>query len=339
MTTPNPLPPDDPALGSVSKAGTVAADPRFQGGLSESQIFHTRPYNQMARVVNKAIIGFCYVSAVLTLCALFYIFGYILFRGCTAINWNFFSQLPKPADDITGGMSNCIAGTLVLIALASCVGIPVGMLCGIYLAEYARAGWFSNSVRLIVDILAGVPSIIVGLLGYELVVVPYGGFSAWAGAVALGFMMCPIIARTTEEILKLVPQAYREASVGVGASRFQTLVFVVLPAARGGIITGIMLAVARVAGETAPLLFTVLGSDQKVMIWKQARFWGVAIPYFSVDTNHAFPSLTVQIFKYAQSAEPEWIRQAWAGMLVLIVIVTLLNLAVRFASRDRMRRG
>ena len=143
----------------------------------------------------------------------------------------------------------------------------------------------------------------------------------------------------TEEILKLVPQAYREASIGVGASRFQTLAFVILPAARGGIITGIMLAVARVAGETAPLLFTVLGSDQKVIIWRVAKIWGLAVPYFSVDTNQAFPSLTVQIFKYAQSAEREWIRQAWAGMLVLIVIVTVLNLAVRFVSRDRMRRG
>ncbi|MEI8197789.1 MAG: phosphate ABC transporter permease PstA [Phycisphaerae bacterium] len=305
----------------------------------DSSIYRARPYNQSARIVNLAIIGFCYVSAALALSALFYIFGYILYRGCTAINWDFFTQLPKPSDDLHGGMSNCITGTLVLIAMASCVGIPVGMLCGIYLSEYARAGWFSNSVRLVVDILAGVPSIIVGLLGYELVVVPAGAYSAWAGAVALGFMMCPIIARTTEEILKLVPQAYREASIGVGASRFQTLAFVILPAARGGIITGIMLAVARVAGETAPLLFTVLGSDQKVIIWRVAKIWGLAVPYFSVDTNQAFPSLTVQIFKYAQSAEREWIRQAWAGMLVLIVIVTVLNLAVRFVSRDRMRRG
>lgn len=291
-----------------------------------------RPYNKPARIINLAVIAFCYASAIITIGALLYIFGYIFFKGVTSLNLNLFTQLPKPPNDPTGGLSNGIAGTLVLIVMASTVGIPIGMLCGIYLSEYSRNGWFPNSIRLIVDILAGVPSIIIGVLVYEFFVVRlHVGYSAWAGALALGFMMCPIIARTTEEILKLVPQAYREASVGVGASRFQTLVRVVLPAARGGIITGIMLAVARVAGETAPLLFTVYGSDQRVFSFNYV------FPFLHIDTNNAFPSLTVQIFNYIQSSEHEWKRQAWGGMLVLIVIITALNLAVRLASRNKIR--
>lgn len=286
--------------------------------------FPERPYNAWARVSNVLVITFCCLAAVLAITVLAAIFGHIVQKGVESIDLKFFTELPE-----NGGMRNAILGSLVLILMASCIGVPVGMLCGIYLAEYARGGWFANSVRLIVDVLAGVPSIIVGLLGYELVVVPMGGFSAWAGMVALGFMMCPIIARTTEEILRLVPGAYREASVGVGASRFQTLVRVILPAAKGGIITGIMLAIARVAGETAPLLFTALGSDQSVV-----RF-SSSFPWVDIATGEAFPSLTVQIYKYAQSPVEDWIRQSWAGMLVLIVLVTVLNLAVRWTSRSR----
>jgi phosphate transport system permease protein len=223
-------------------------------------------------------------------------------------------------------MLNCIAGTLVLIAMASCVGVPLGMLCGIYLAEYARDTWFDHGIRLIVDVLAGVPSIIVGVLGYELVVVPMRTFSAWAGAVTLAFIMCPIIARTTEEMLRLVPKALREASIGLGGSKFQTLTRVVIPAAASGIITGIMLAVARVAGETAPLLFTVLGSDLPVFSF------GGGFPYFHAALTNPFPSLTVKIFQYATTAEPIWNRLSWAGMLVLIVMVLVLNICVRIAS-------
>jgi phosphate transport system permease protein len=318
--------------------------------------------NRTARAANNVIVVFCWFSALLTILALFLIFGYILFKGFSSINLALFTELPGPAPVNPGdrpiGLRNCIAGTLVLIGMASCIGVPVGMLCGIYLAEYARDGWFSQSLRLVVDVLAGVPSIIVGVLGYELAVMSWtpfvpaeggaltmwewtanvfihahnwlfpGGFSAKAGAIALGFMMCPIIARTTEEMLKLVPSALREASVGLGASKFQTLFRVVIPTASAGIITGIMLAVARVAGETAPLLFTILGSDQAVF-GKTDKF-----PYF-MDLNTAFPSLTIKIFQYAGSAEPEWNRQAWAGMLILIVIVLVLNIGVRVASNRR----
>jgi phosphate transport system permease protein len=314
----------------------VPSDAAHAGASAEAGqlVFGARPYNRPARVVNALVIGFCWSAALLTIGALFYIFGYVVFKGITSVNLAFFTNLPAAADRTDGGMRNAIAGTGVLITMASCIGIPMGMLCGIFLSEYSRGGWYASFIRLVVDVLAGVPSIIVGVVVYELVVVHAKvGFSAWAGAAALGIMMCPIIARTTEEILKLVPQAYREASVGVGASRFQTLFRVVLPAARGGIITGIMLAVARVAGETAPLLFTALGSGQPIFSF------GGGFPYVHAALDQAFPSLTVQIFQYATTSEQEWVRQAWAGMLVLIVLVSLLNLAVRFASRSRIRRG
>ncbi len=287
-------------------------------------------HNSTARLLNRVVVIFCYISALATISVLFLIFGYIIYRGVTSISWSLFTALPGPADaSRPTGLANGIQGTLMLVAMASCLGIPLGMLCGIYLAEYAKDNWFSHGIRLVVDVLAGVPSIIVGVLAYQLVVTPMKTYSAWAGAVALGFMMCPIIARTTEEMLKLVPKALREASVGLGGSKFQTITKVIIPAASGGIITGVMLAVARVAGETAPLLFTVLGSDQWVFSFN-GRF-----PFMHADLSQAFPSLTVQIFKYATSAENEWNKQAWAGMLILIVLVLVLNICVRVASNRK----
>jgi phosphate transport system permease protein len=379
-------------------------------GFARSRSVH----NATARIVNRLVIIACCAAALATIAILFVIFGYILYRGFSSVNWALFSQLPgPPGADRPTGLRNAIAGTLILISLASCIGIPLGMLCGIYLAEYARDNWFSHSVRLVVDVLAGVPSIIVGVLAYEMLVIawhplPYGtsgvlnaliflsnqiirfrtavfptGFSAWAGVIALGFMMCPVIARTTEEMLKLVPKALREASIGLGASKFQTLFRIVIPAASAGIITGIMLAVARIAGETAPLLFTVLGSNQPTgsVAWdgghfaSGARFLAAAagllllattlhylvlkhapsrrqitaalvlflaltlgVLFYSAihpDLSHPFPSLTVKIYEYAGSAENDWNRQAWAGMLILITLVLVLNIAVRLASRRR----
>jgi len=273
--------------------------------------------------MNNIIVVACYASALFTILALLLIFGYIAFRGISSIDLAFFTELPPH------GMRNCIAGSLVLIALASCLGVPLGMLCGIYLAEYAGDTWFSHAIRLVVDVLAGVPSILVGVLAYELVVVPMAGGTAWAGAVALGFMMCPIIARTTEEMLKLVPHALREASIGLGASKFQTLFRIVIPAGASGIITGIMLAVARVAGETAPLLFTVMGSDQKVFSIDST------FPYFHADLNHQFPSLTVKIYQYAISPSADGIRQMWAALFILILLVLILNICVRIASNRK----
>lgn len=327
---------------------------------SEAPLFAGRRsvHNAWARAVNRVMIGLCWACAVATIVALFLILGYVVYRGITSINLDFFTKLPQGAGE-AGGMRNCIAGTMVLIAMASVMGVPVGMLCGIYLAEYARENPFTHFVRLVVDVLAGIPSILIGVLAYGLVVkgwtpIEYGasgwgnalsavpnafvglrntllpnGPSAWAGAVALGFLMCPIIARTTEEMLKLVPQALREASTGLGAARFQTLFRVVIPAASSGIITGIMLAIARVAGETAPLLLTIGLSQEPVF-----HFDGKGPP---IDLNNNFPSLPRQIFDFASSPYPEWIKEAWAGMLVLIVIVLVMNVMVRVVTARKMQ--
>jgi phosphate transport system permease protein len=220
-----------------------------------------------------------------------------------------------------GGLLNGLAGTGVLIALAALVGIPAGMLAGVYLAEYDTGSWLAKPVRFVADVLAGVPSIVVGVLGYELLVVPLGTFNAWAGAAALAFIMIPIVCRTTEEMLRLVPNSYREASIALGATRSITILTVVIPSATGSVVTGIMLAIARIAGETAPLLFTALSS-----------FYA---PHRVGDLNRAFPSLTVQIFNYATGPYPELKRQAWAGILVLITLIFFLNLAIRYATRQR----
>jgi len=296
--------------------GAPSPAPEYSGGFTRSHNLQ----NTSARVANWVAVVFCYASALFAITALFLIFGYVAYKGIASMDIALFRELPPH------GLRNCIAGTLVLIGMASCLGVPMGMLCGIYLAEYAGESYFSNFIRLVVDVLAGVPSILVGVLGYELVVVPMGGNSAWAGALALGVMMCPIIARTTEEMLKLVPKALREASTGLGGSKFQTLFRIVVPAASSGIITGIMLAVARVAGETAPLLFTALGSDLPVFAFNW-RF-----PFLHADLNRAFPSLTVKIYQYANSPEPDLLKQLWAAMLILIALILVLNVCVRVIS-------
>jgi phosphate transport system permease protein len=213
-------------------------------------------------------------------------------------------------------MRNGIVGSVILIALASVVGIPIGMLTGIYLAEYSSNSWLATPVRFIADVLTGVPSIVVGILGYELLVVPLGRFNGWAGSVALAFIKIPLVGRTTEEMLLLVPRSYREASVALGATKAATILKVVLPAATGSVITGIMLAIARVAGETAPLLFTALGSR-----------------FLEKSPSQPFPSLTVMIYERAMGPYPEENRQAWAGVLVLLFLIFVLNLIVRLATR------
>ncbi len=216
-----------------------------------------------------------------------------------------------------GGMANGIVGTLVLLLVAFTIGIPIGMLAGIYLAEYGTERWLAGPVRFLSDVLAGVPSIVVGILGYELLVVPLGRHNGWSGAMALAFIMIPIVARTTEEMLLLVPNSYREASIALGATKARTILRVILPAATGSVITGIMLALARVAGETAPLLFTALGSR-----------------FLTVNPNEPFPSLTVQIFNYATQPNKAQNALAWAGILVLIAMIFVLNLLIRYFARS-----
>jgi phosphate transport system permease protein len=261
--------------------------------------------------------GVAFSSAALVISPLALVFAYLLISGATSVNWDFFTQLPAPVGEKGGGMANAIVGTLQLLALASLIGIPIGVLGGVYLAEYgsARMNW---GLRFVADVLNGVPSITWGVVVYGLVVLRFKSFSAYAGGLALGFMMIPLIMRTTEEVLLLVPNGYREASLALGISRWKTIVNIVMKTASKGIITGILLALARIAGETAPLLFTAFGN----------RFW---------NRNLAEPiaALPLQIFSYAISPYDDWHRQAWAGALVLVVGIFIINVLVRFLTRER----
>jgi phosphate transport system permease protein len=276
-------------------------------------------YNFYSRTKSRAMFSVCILFTAMILALLVLVTGYLITIGAGSISLDFFTRLPIPADmpGYPGGMKHAIIGTLVLIGLASVVGVPLGMMAGVYLAEYSANSWLSAPTRFVADVLTGVPSIVVGVLGYELVVVPLGSYSGWAGALALAFIMVPIVARTTEEMLLLVPASYREASIALGATKSRTILKVVIPAATGSIITGIMLAVARVAGETAPLLFTALGSN-----------------LLTVNPNHPFPSLTKQIFDYASGPFPEQRKLAWAGILVLMMLIFVLNLTIRFFARS-----
>jgi phosphate transport system permease protein len=264
--------------------------------------------------------GLCALFAVLIVVILGWVLQYLVRLGAAGLTWDFFTRVPTGDVTDPGGMKHAVVGTLVLVALASVVGVPMGMLAGVYLSEYRNETWLATPTRFIADVLAGVPSIVVGILGYELLVVPLGRYNGWAGALALAFIMVPIVARTTEEMLRLVPQAYREGSLALGATKSQTILRVVLPSATGSIITGIMLALARIAGETAPLLFTALGSR-----------------FLTLDPNQPFPSLTVQIFTYATGPYKSQQELAWAGILVLVAMLFVINLTVRFIAARTMR--
>lgn len=259
--------------------------------------------------------GVCSACALLIIATLALITGYLLFIGLHSLNWHFFTNLPQ---NDPPGMRNAILGTVILVGLASLAGIPLGMLAGIYLSEYETDSMLVAPVRFVCDVLAGVPSIVVGILGYELVVVPMGTYSGWAGAAALAFIMIPIVARTTEEMLRLVPGSYREAAVALGATKASTILGVVIPSATGSLVTGAMLAIARVAGETAPLLFTAVGS-----------------PYLVYKPSEPFPSLTLRIFELSNEPSPEARSQAWSGILVLIALIFVVNLGVRYFTRRR----
>ena len=267
------------------------------------------------RWISRGVATLCVIATGLALAVLFVVLSYIGIRGIEYMTPAFFTNLPLQSPE---GMRNCIIGTVILVLLASLLGVPLGMLCGIYLAEYAGKSLFTHAARLVIDLLAGTPTILLGVIAWQLVVVPMHHQSGWSGALALAFIMVPIIARATEEMLRLVPHPHREASAGLGASQAQTLMMVILPAAKAGIATGIMLAIARVAGETAPLLFTALGNDQAVY-----------------DPNQPYPSLTLKIWQYSQSAELSWRHQAWTGVLALVSLVLIFTAAVRFAVRDR----
>ena len=273
----------------------------------------------MRRAVDLAAQAAAVLCTVAVLLPLVLIFGYLLSKGLSSLSVELFTNLPKPVGEPGGGMANAIVGTLTLIGLACLFGLPVGMIAGVYLAEYGgtRLAWL---VRFGADVLNGVPSIVIGIYAYTLIVLPMHGFSAYAGGFALGVIMLPIVARTTEEMVKLVPNSLREASLALGVPAWRTTIWVVLRTARGGIITGMMLAIARVAGETAPLLFTAFGN----------QFWAQSL-------RGPIASLPVQIYTYAISPFDDWHRQAWAGALVLLVLLAATSLLVRLLTRGRFQ--
>lgn len=249
---------------------------------------------------------------------LFAIFAYLVVKGASSLNWTFLTQTPKPVGEAGGGMANCLFGSVLILLIASALGLPVGIGAGIYLAEYGHNP-LGQLIRFTADVLNGVPSIVIGLVAYGLVVVTQGHFSAFSGGVALAIMMVPILTRNTEEMLRLVPQSVREAAFGLGIPQWRTTISITLATARAGIITGIMLAFARVAGETAPLLFTALGNT----------FW-------SFSPNQPIAALPLQIYVYANSPYEEWHRQAWAGALLLIIMIVGTTAVVRFVFLRRM---
>jgi phosphate transport system permease protein len=273
------------------------------------------PISLRRRITDHVMTGVAVLTVILVLAPLFAIFAYLLYRGIGSINWAFLTQTPKPVGEAGGGMANAIVGSAFMLALASAIGVPLGVGAGIYLAEYGR-NRFGDAIRFTSDVLNGVPSIVIGIVAYAIVVLAQGHFSALAGGVALAIMMIPTIARTTEEMLLLVPQALREAAYGLGIPRWRTTLSITLRTATSGVITGIMLAFARVAGETAPLLFTALGN----------QFWNLKV-------NQPTAALPLQIYTYALSPYDDWHRQAWAGALVLIVLIVTAVSAVRFAVR------
>jgi phosphate ABC transporter, permease protein PstA len=280
--------------------------------------------NQSARrkLLSGFVVGLCALAVVAALIPLALILFYVVEQGFSSLNWDFFTKMPKPVGETGGGMANAILGTLMLMAIASVLAIPVGLIAGVYLSEYGRTA-FATLVRFTADVLNGIPSIVIGIFAYGLAVLPVHRFSALAGGLALGFMMLPIIARTTEELLNLVPASLREGSLALGATRAQAAFGVMVPAALPGIMTGILLAIARIAGETAPLLFTSFNNR-----------------FFTTRLDQPIASLTVQVFTYAISPYEDWHRQAWAGALVLVAVVFVFSVLARVVTRrlERMHR-
>jgi len=269
---------------------------------------------------SRIVIAACYGAGAIVVLPLALIVWHLLAKGLPALSLSFFLDMPKPVGEPGGGMANAIVGTLILVGLGALFAVPVGVGAGVYLAEFGR-GRFSSLVRYTADLLSGVPSIVVGVAAYGLVVLPMGGFSALAGGVALGILMLPTIIRSTEEMVRLVPQSYREAALALGAPRWKVTQQVVIPAARAGIVTASMLAVARAAGETAPLLFTALGN----------RFWSTAL-------TKPIASLPVFVFDYARAPYDDWNRQAWTGALVLVMMVTGISAVLRLTVRRVAQR-
>jgi phosphate transport system permease protein len=282
------------------------------------------------RVTDHLMTGVAIATVVLVLAPLIAIFGYLLYRGIGAIDWAFLTHIPAPVGERGGGMANAIVGSGFILGIASLIGVPFGVGAGIYLAEFGR-NRLGSVIRFTADVLNGVPSIVIGIVAYAIVVLYQGHFSALAGGVALAIMMVPTISRTTEEMLLLVPQALREAAYGLGIPRWRTTLSVTLRTATSGVITGIMLAFARVAGETAPLLFTALGNQFWPFTWNTLK--RTPVPALRDALQQPTAALPLQIYTYALSPYDDWHRQAWAGALVLIILIVAAVSAVRYVVR------
>ena len=284
---------------------------------------------QIRTVTDHAVTMMAIVATVLVIAPLVAIFAYLIIRGSGSLSLDFFTKIPKPVGEQGGGMANAIVGSGILLALASAIGVPIGIGGGIFLAEFGRGTKLANSIRFTADVLNGVPSIVMGVAAYSLIVSPHisflpflGHFSALSGGVALGIMMIPTVCRTTEEMLLMVPHAIREAALGLGVPNWRSVLSITVKTASPGIITGCMLAFARVAGETAPLIFTALGNV----------FW-------STNLNEPIAALPLQIYVYAISPYDEWHRLAWAGALVLIVLIVLAVSLVRYVTSRGVLKG
>jgi phosphate transport system permease protein len=273
------------------------------------------------RLTDWGATGFAILAAVLVLVPLLAIFTYLVIKGVGSVNWAFLTQTPKPPGETGGGMANGIVGTGIILAVASVIGVPLGIGSGIYLAEYGR-NRFGDVIRFTADVLNGVPSIVVGITVYSLIVIRQKHFSAFSGGVALGIMMIPTVARATEEMLLMVPNVIREAAYGLGIPRWRTTLSITLRTASAGVITGCMLAFARVAGETAPLLFTAFGN----------QFWNLKL-------NQPTAALSLQVYTYAISPYDDWHKQAWAGSLILILLIVGAVAAVRITTSRGMMKG
>ena len=271
------------------------------------------------KVTDRVVRALCVVATVVAVIPLLSVLIYVIGKGVAGLSWSFFTALPKPVGESGGGMANAIVGTLELVAFASLIGVPFGVLAGVYLAEFGN-GRLARVVRFSADVMTGVPSIVVGIFVYTLFVLTMRRFSVIAGAVALAIIMLPVVTRTTEELLRLVPDSLREAALALGVPRWRAILRVVLRTAAPGIATGVMLAVARVAGETAPLLFTAFNN----------RFWNEGL-------TQPIASMPVQIFTFAVAPYEDWHRQAWAGALTLVALVLVLNLAARLLVRHRVQ--
>jgi phosphate transport system permease protein len=277
---------------------------------------------RMRWFANHMATGLAVLSTILVVAPLVAIFADLVYKGASSLNWNFFTKLPAPVGEPGGGMVNAIVGSAVLLLLASALGVPVGIAAGIYLSEFGRGTKLSNLVRFTADVLNGVPSIVMGIAVYALIVAPEKTFSAFAGGVALGIMMIPTVARTTEEMLLMVPHSIREAALGLGLPNWRSVLSITLKTALPGVITGCMLAFARVAGETAPLLFTAFGNG-----------------FVSTALNQPIEALPLQIYVYALSPYDEWHRLAWAGSLVLIFLIVVSVALVRFVTTRGVLKG